>query len=127
MQTPSDLPEVVSRLAAVFEPRCNDVTTLSELKSMAGDPALWKGAHDLFQRIRQKALRVERQNDKPAAAQYCFEEVCAKTLYNLSGSPAPFDADSPEWIVPNALALAKVLAVPEVAVRAAIAGRGAGA
>ena len=41
-----------------------------------------------------------------------FEEVCAKTLYNLCGSRAPFDPDSPYWIVPNAFALARALGIP---------------
>ena len=40
-----------------------------------------------------------------------YEEACAKTIYNLSNSSAPFDADSPYCIVPNAFALARHLGV----------------
>lgn len=37
---------------------------------------------------------------------YGAGEACAKTIYNLSGSSARFDADSPYWIAPGAGALA---------------------
>ena len=46
--------------------------------------------------------------DKILESQYLFEESCAKTLYNLSGEPAPFDAHSPYWIIPNALIAARL-------------------
>ena len=40
-------------------------------------------AHALFDRIRQKTLVAERAGESDLAAQYLFEEICAKTLYNL--------------------------------------------
>ena len=46
-------------------------------------------------------------------AQFCFEEACAKTLYNLTGRPAPFDTDSPFWIVPNAIVTARYFEIDE--------------
>ncbi|WP_245482460.1 MULTISPECIES: hypothetical protein [unclassified Mesorhizobium] len=61
-------------------------------------------------------MRAEKANDVPALAQYMFEEVCAKALFNLTHSNAPFDADSPYWIVPNALALARVLGLDSMVV-----------
>lgn len=45
------------------------------------------------------------QGDELKLAQCAFEEICAKTLYNLSGEPAPFDADSPFWVIPLAINL----------------------
>ena len=53
---------------------------------------------------------------KSLEAQYIFEEVCAKTLYNLANAAAPFDADSPYWIVPNAIALARLLNIDDAEV-----------
>jgi hypothetical protein len=58
----------------------------------------------------------------PLEAQYLFEEVCAQTLYNMSGEPAPFDADSPYWIVPNALHAAKKMGIETSRVVAIVAG-----
>lgn len=64
-------------------------------------------------RIGKKALAAERQGDRLLQRQYLFEEICAKTLYNLSGQPAPFDADSPYWIIPNAMAFARKLGIED--------------
>ncbi len=100
-------------LLALFSLHCSDRTTLDKLSAMVIDNRLWPEAHKLFSSIRKKNLEAERQNNDVLKAQYCFEEVCAKTLYNLSGSSAPFDADSPYWIVPNALALARRLNISE--------------
>lgn len=97
----------------MFAARTADRSTLDELQRMIADRGTWHKAHALFQRIRLKTLDVSRRGDARLEAQYCFEEACAKTLYNLTGSPAPFDADSPYWIVPNALATARHLGIDE--------------
>ena len=76
----------------------------------------WPQAHKLFQEIRHKNLEATKKKNKVLEAQYCFEEVCAKTLYNLSGASSPFDADSPYWIVPNAIAFAQYLKIDETEV-----------
>jgi hypothetical protein len=55
----------------------------------------------------------ERQGNQMLEAQYQFEEFCAKTVYNLSGESAPFDADSPYWIVPSAFRLARMLQIDD--------------
>jgi hypothetical protein len=103
----------VEKLIELFVERCKDRGTLDELAAVAADRSRWSKAKKLFDRIRQKALVAKRAADRTLAAQYLFEEVCAKTLYNLSGSPAPFDADSPYWIVPNALALARRVGIDD--------------
>jgi hypothetical protein len=82
----------------------------------------WTKGHDLFDRIRRKTLVAERNADARGLAQYLFEEVCAKTLYNLAGASAPFDPDSPYWIVPNAFALARRLGFPDSDVVSIVAG-----
>jgi len=105
--------EAMKRLITLFAEHSSDRSTLDELYRMIADWDTWHEAHDLFQRIRFKTLEAGRRGDRGLEAQYCFEEVCAKTLYNLTGRPAPFDPDSPYWIVPNALATARHLGIDE--------------
>lgn len=38
--------------------------------------------------------------------------LSAKTLFNLTRPSAPFDPDSPYWVIKNALSLAKALDIP---------------
>jgi hypothetical protein len=99
----------MQRLLDLFVEHCNERTTLEELRQLLLERNSWRKAHDLFQRIRLKTLEATRQGDHLLEAQYLFEEICAKTIYNLSGQPAPFDADSPYWIVPTAFGLARKL------------------
>lgn len=79
-------------------------------------------AHQLFQQIRAKNLEAGRRNDVRLEAKCCFEEVCAKSIYNLSGENAPFDADSPYWIIPNALRYAREVGIDDAQVVRIIAG-----
>ena len=107
----------MGRLLAVFGPLCADRDTMSELEAMlVGGLDGWSHAHALFSRIRAKTNAAAREQDRRREVQYLFEEICAKTLYNLSGRSAPFDPDSPYWIVPNAFALARVLGLSETVV-----------
>ncbi len=103
----------IKQLIELFAPQCPDRSTLDELHRMVSDKRSWHNAHDLFDRIRQKTLAAERRRDPRADCQYLFEEVCAQALYNLSDTNAPFDPDSPYWIVPNALSLARRLTIHE--------------
>jgi hypothetical protein len=99
----------IGEMVDYFVPHCTDTKTLTELKAMAADRTRWRRGHDLFDRIRNKTLRVDRKGDVRLQYQYSFEEICAKTLFNLSGSPAPFDDDSPFWVIPIALQFAAYL------------------
>ena len=72
----------------------------------------WVKAHGLFTTIRQRNLKAVKEENKLKEVQYCFEEVVAKTLYNLTRSEAPFDPDSPYWVIKNALRLAQLLNLP---------------
>jgi hypothetical protein len=94
-------------LCEVFVPHTQDRGTLDEIVAISLDRSRWRTAHDLFQRIRAKNLKATKKGDARLEAQYRFEEVCAKSLYNLSNEPAPFDADSPYWIIPNAIGFAR--------------------
>ena len=113
-----NLVDLIGALVALFLPRCSDGETLSELQGMVMAQEDWHKARGLFGRIRLKNLAAAKAGNLPLEAQYCFEETCAKTLYNLSQGVAPFDADSPQWIVPNAIALGRHLGLPETEVTA---------
>ncbi len=113
--------EAIQEMVRFFLPHCSDQSTLRELDRMASDDQQWRYAHALFRRIRAKTLRADEANDHLLQHQYGFEEICAKTLFNMSGHsdpdckefPAPFDDDSPFWVLPIAVAFARALGVDE--------------
>ncbi len=113
---------VMQQLIQLFQGVCPETETLRELSSVLGDRSRWMNAHDLFQRIRAKTLKAEKSGNRSLKAQYLFEEVCAKTIYNISLSSAPFDPDSPFWVVPNAFSLASHYAIPQERVVARLLG-----
>jgi hypothetical protein len=108
---PTDIITAMLAPLTFFEGRCEDKETLRKLITLANDRSRRKKAHALFSEIRQKTLAAEKRNDLPALAQYNFEEICAKTLYNMTREPAPFDPDSPFWVLPLALELGQMLGV----------------
>lgn len=99
-----------------FEGRCEDKETLQKLIRLANDKSRRKQAHALFQEIRNKTLAAQRRGDQLAVAQYAFEEICAKTLYDIAREPAPFDPDSPFWVLPRALKLGQMLGITDAVV-----------
>ena len=102
--------DAMKKFVEMFAARTTDRSTLDELQRMFADRGTWHKAHDLFQRIRLKNLDASRRGDARLEAQYCFEEVCAKTLYNLTqADQRHLTPDSPYWIVPNAFATARHL------------------
>lgn len=103
------MPQLVELLASAAWER----STLDELAQMLKDRGRWPKARGLFDRIRQKCLKAHQEKIAALVAQYAFEEVCAKTLYNLTLLPAAYDADAPYWIVPNAIAAARHLGIKD--------------
>jgi hypothetical protein len=103
-------------LLQLLAPHCNDRSTFDVLSRMVKEHRTWPKTHDLFNRIRGKTLMAERAADRALTSQYLFEEICAKTLYNLSMSSAPFDPDSPYWVIPNAIAFARHVGVADAQV-----------
>jgi hypothetical protein len=97
-----------------FESRCADKATLRKLITLANDRSCREEAHAQFSEIRQKTLAAEKRNDQLALTRYTFEEICAKTLYNMTHGPAPFDPDSPFWVLPLAVELGRMLGVTDV-------------
>lgn len=116
-----DIIRAIRELCKFFAERCEDRATLDTLAQAAADPSKWPNGRHLFEFARSKA-RKNVHGDAKLESQFLFEEICGKTLYNLSGQPAPFDADSPFWIVPNALKLARQLGVEEREITRIVAG-----
>jgi hypothetical protein len=111
--------KAIQEMVRFFLPRCADQSTLRELDEMASDDRKWRYAHTLFGRIRDKTLRADAAQDSLLQYQYSFEEICAKTLYNMSGHvhgqefPYPFDDDSPFWVIPIAVSFARALGIAD--------------
>lgn len=102
--------EVIVELVDKLAPYCDDTETLFRLKELVANRGEMRKAHGIFShQIRPKTIKAMKRGDRRAECQYLFEEVCAKTIYNLSRAPAPFDPDSPFWILPNAVAFCRIL------------------
>ncbi|HET8827437.1 MAG TPA: hypothetical protein VFM77_20015 [Terriglobales bacterium] len=108
----TNLTDAIQSLIALFKPRCDDCSTLDELSEIATNWQRWRTARDLFNRIRKKTLAEGAQN-RIAAAQYTFEELCAKTLHNIGRATPPFDEDSAYYIIPSAIELARQLDISD--------------
>ena len=104
------LTEMFSMLT-LFASKCTDKTTLRKLIELANDPARLSEGHVLFEEIRGKTLAAEKRKDESAVVQYAFEEMCAKTLFNLTHPAAPFDADCAFWVLPWAVHLGARLGI----------------
>ena len=111
--------EAIQEMVRFFLPRCAEQSTLRELDDMASDANRWCYAHALFSKIRNKTIRADKAKDRLLQYQYGFEEICAKTLYNISGHikgkefPYPFDDDAPFWVIPIAIGFARALGVDD--------------
>jgi hypothetical protein len=115
-----DIVRGIRELCEFFADHCEDRALLDDLAEVAGDRSRWHRGRHLFDLARNKTLKSS--GDAKVDSQALFEEICGKTLYNLSGQPAPFDADSPYWVVPNALRLARRLGVEEREITRIVAG-----
>jgi hypothetical protein len=116
-----DIIRGIRELCEFFASRCEDRATLDELAQVASDRSRWHKGRHLFEVARNKTLKHSRGNPT-LEAQFLFEEICGKTLSNLSGQSASFDVDSPYWIIPNALKLARQLGVAESEITRIVAG-----
>jgi hypothetical protein len=102
----------IKALLDLFEDRVSDKGSNRLVWRFCNEKDKWIKAHGLHSTIRDRNLKAIKQGDKVKECQYCFEEVVAKTLFNLTRSCAPFDPDSPYWVIKNALILAKEVGVP---------------
>lgn len=108
----TNITDAIQKLIALFKPHSSDCSTLMELSEIVADWKRWRAARDLFNRIRKKALAKQRLSQS-LSAQYTFEELCAKTLHNISRVGPPFDEDSAYYIVPSAIVLARALNIAD--------------
>ncbi len=72
-----------------------------ELIAILLDSSRWHEAHSLFDQIRMSiTLPFEREKISGLDSLFVYvAENAAKTVYNCSGSLAPFDEDSFEWLL----------------------------
>ncbi len=101
--------EEIKLLLDLFESKVPDKESNRLVWRFCDEKHKWIKAHGLHSTLRDRNLKAIKQGNKVKECQYCFEEVIAKTLFNLTRSNAPFDPDSPYWVIKNALALAKAL------------------
>jgi hypothetical protein len=111
---PTDIITAMLGPLTLFEAKCEEKQTLRKLIELANNRARWKAAHALFSEIRIKTLAAGERRDELMLRQYAFEEICAKTLYNLSRESTPFDPDSPFWVLPLAIELGLALGVTDL-------------
>lgn len=102
----------MQRLIEAFASASSDPSTLQNLLGIIKDRNRWPSARGVFDLARGKSRDAIKRQDLMLEAQYRFEEVCAKTIYNFSGAAAPFDEESPYWVVPAALIAESQGAVP---------------
>jgi hypothetical protein len=118
-------------LLQLFRERVPDKETNARVIELIADRANWPGAHDLFDLIRDRLLvatgdagrpRVaEDRIDRTRVAQYAFEELCLKAIFNETDTKYPFDTCSPFWVTGCAIQLARKLLIPMDSVLAIIA------
>jgi hypothetical protein len=98
-------------LLELFEGHVPDRETNTWVNRLARDPNKWSRAHDVFGQVRRRNLVAINLKDLIRECQYCFEEVCLKSLYNETDTVARFDSDSPYWVIKNAIVLARAVGV----------------
>lgn len=99
-------------LLYLFEDKVLDKESNRIVIDMAEDKRKWNDAHGLFSTIRQKNLVAIKNENNVLEWQYSFEEICLKSIFNLTHSSMPFDPDSPHWITKNAISLSRQLEIP---------------
>jgi len=89
--------EIMQRLLPHVPPRPEYI----ELVSILQKPERWKEAHAHFNKIRVNITLPNGSHkwSKPEDIFTCLAENAAKTAYNCSGEPAPFDIDSFERLL----------------------------
>ena len=107
-------------LVGLFLANGADRQTLDELARLMADEDRWSEAHDLFRRIRAKTLLAVKNENHRFGVQYAFEEICAKSLYNMTSCDDPFDPDAPYFVIPFAIRLARELGIADSRVLAIV-------
>ena len=102
--------EDIINLLNLFHDKVPDKESNRKTLALVENKEQWCNAHDYFGELRTKTLKAEKKKDSIEEQQYLFEEICAKSIYNMycyaNDEGVPFDPDSPHWIIKNALSLA---------------------
>ena len=104
--------EEIKLLQDLFKSEVPDKDSNRLIWKLCDEQHRWHEAQDILTILREKNLKAINQQNKVKEAQYCFEEVVAQTLFNLTRPSSPFDPDAPYWVIKNALSLAKALKIP---------------
>lgn len=115
--------EDIAALLALFKGRVPDAESHGWVAALASDRNKWSNGHKVFDQVRDRNLLAIKQRDPVRECQYCFEEVCLKSLYNETGALDSFDSDSPHWIIKTAFALARAVGIPDEEVVTVVAPR----
>lgn len=99
-------------LLDLFEEKVPDHESNRLVWEFCDEKQKWLRAYELHSMLRDRNAKAVKDGNKIKECQYCFEEVVAKTLYNLTMSNAPFDPDSPYWVIKSAFVLAKEIGIP---------------
>ena len=108
-------------LLKLFEHCAFDKETHAWIADLAADSSKWPDAHRVFRLVRSRTLHAIDAEDRMREGQYLFEENCLKSLYNETDTVAPFDSDSPYWIMKCAINRARQVGIPMESVLAVIA------
>ncbi|WP_258725877.1 hypothetical protein [Cellulomonas sp. NS3] len=100
---------LAAAVQAADQPDCApDLIAL--VTDVASDDLRWEEGHRVFQKVRDETLRLaSRENQRTCLLVLSIAESTAKVVYNSSGQPAPFDADSGTVLVRRAAELAVLL------------------
>ena len=101
MKYTSEHAENALRILERLLPQVSFRDEYGELISILREPNRWKEAHAQFNKIRVNiTLPSEAHWRKTLDSYFVYvAENAAKTAYNCSGEPAPFDEDSYEWLL----------------------------
>jgi len=93
----ADALEIMDRLL----PQVTFREEYGQLISILREPTRWKEAHEQFSKIRVNITLPSEAHCLTSLNSYFVyvAENAAKTAYNCSGEPAPFDDDSYEWLL----------------------------
>jgi hypothetical protein len=104
-----DMGRRIEKLLVALSPLSRDAEAVEAVRALVADNGRWSAGHAVFDAVRRRYLRVHEDREQLSLAhEYAFLEVCAKALYNATRSDAPFDPSSPFWVVPSALAWARL-------------------
>ncbi|MCP3871982.1 MAG: hypothetical protein GY699_02360, partial [Desulfobacteraceae bacterium] len=95
--------ENIINFSEFFLESAGDHEELQKLISVTKDRQRWAKAHAYFDEVRRKNLKAIKNKQLRLEYLYSYIEICYKAIFNLTYPSAPFDPDSPYFIIPIAL------------------------